>query len=116
MPQMHPRMTREARTVQVMVAMYCHDQHNTPSGVCEGCKELAEYAHQRLEKCPYQEGKTTCANCPIHCYRPALRERMRAVMRYSGPRMLWRHPLMAIFHMWDGLRKEPIRPEQNSAG
>ena len=116
MPQTHPRMTREARTMEVMVAMYCHDQHGTPGGFCEGCKELMEYAHGRLDKCPYQEGKTTCAKCPIHCYRPALRERMRAVMRHAGPRMLLRHPIMTVMHLWDGLRREPIRPGQEAAG
>lgn len=116
MPEMHPRMTREARTMEVMVAMYCHDLHNTPTGFCEECEELVAYAHGRLDKCPYQEGKTTCAKCPIHCYRPALRERMRVVMRHSGPRMLWRHPIMTALHLWDGLRKEPIRPKQEPAG
>ena len=116
MPEKHPRMTREARTMEVMVAMYCHDQHGTPDGFCDGCKELMEYAHGRLDKCPYQEGKTTCAKCPIHCYRPALREQMRAVMRYSGPRMLLRHPFMTVMHLWDGLRREPVRPRRGAAG
>jgi hypothetical protein len=114
-PETHPRMTREAKTMDVMVAMYCHDLHGTPNGHCEECRELMEYAKGRLERCPFQEGKTTCAKCPIHCYRPALRERMRAVMRHSGPRMLWRHPIMTIFHLWDGLRKEPIRPGQRTS-
>ena len=110
MPETHPRMTREARTMGVMVAMYCRDLHDTQGDLCEDCRELVEYAHGRLDKCPYQEGKTTCAKSPIHCYKPALRERMKAVMRYSGPRMLLRHPIMTALHLWDGLRKEPIRP------
>jgi predicted amidophosphoribosyltransferase len=116
MPDLHPRMTREARTMEVMVAMYCHDQHGSPQGLCEECQALVEYAHGRLDKCPYQEGKTTCAKCPIHCYRPALREQMRAVMRYAGPRMLLRHPFMTVMHLWDGLRSEPVRPRRGAAG
>jgi len=115
-PEIHPRMSREARTIDVMVAMYCHDLHGTRDGLCEDCRELVEYARGRLDKCPYQEGKTTCAKCPIHCYKPSLRERMRAVMRYSGPRMLLRHPIMTIFHLWDGLRKEPVRRGREAAG
>jgi hypothetical protein len=115
-PETHPRMTREAKTMEVMVAMYCHDQHGTLNGLCEECQELIEYAQGRLEKCPFQEGKTTCAKCPIHCYRPALRGRMRAVMRHSGPRMLWRHPIMTVQHLWDGLRKEPIRAGREPGG
>ena len=116
MPELHPRITREARTMQVMVAMYCHDLHGTRNGFCEGCRELVEYAHGRLDKCPFQEGKTTCAKCPIHCYRPALRQQMRVVMRHSGPRMLWRHPIMTVLHLWDGLRREPIRPGREAIG
>ena len=116
MPEMPPRMTREARTMEVMVAMYCHDLHGTRDGFCEGCRELVDYAHGRLDKCPYQGGKTTCAKCPIHCYRPAMRERMRSVMRHAGPRMLWRHPIITVLHLWDGLRKEPVRDGQEAVG
>jgi hypothetical protein len=112
----HGRMAREARTMEVMVEMYCHDLHGAQKGLCEGCRELVEYAHGRLEKCPYQEEKTTCAKCPVHCYRPAIRERMRAVMRHAGPRMLWRHPILTIMHLLDGLRKGPVRSRRETAG
>lgn len=110
----HPRMTRERRTVEAMLEIYCAGQHGrrqhaVAGGLCEDCEALREYAMQRLEKCPYQEGKTTCAKCPIHCYRPQMRTRIRTMMRYAGPRMLYRHPLMALQHMVDGFRKEPIR-------
>jgi hypothetical protein len=36
-----------------------------------------------------------------------MRERVRVAMRYAGPRMLFRHPIMALLHLIDGLRKEP---------
>jgi hypothetical protein len=114
--EMRPRMAREARTMEIMVAMYCRDLHRTQQGTCEKCRELVEYAYGRLDKCPYQEGKTTCAKCPIHCYKPALREQMRAVMRYAGPRMLWRHPILTILHLWDGLRKGPTRARREPVG
>jgi hypothetical protein len=32
---------------------------------------------------------------------------MREVMRYAGPRMIWRHPILAIWHMIDGKREAP---------
>ncbi len=114
MRQAQSRLTREAKTMEVMVSIYCHDLHGTQNGFCDECTELVEYAHGRLDKCPYQEGKTTCASCPIHCYKPALRDRMRIVMRHSGPRMLWRHPIMTVLHLWDGRRKEPIRPKREA--
>ena len=79
----------------------------TTGALCESCETLAAYAQARLFRCVYQEAKPTCANCPIHCYRPDMREQVRAVMRYAGPRMLLRHPYLAIMHLLDGLRKAP---------
>lgn len=64
----------------------------------------------RLERCPFQEGKTTCARCPIHCYKPEERNLIRSVMRFAGPRMLYRHPWLAFRHMLDGIRKQPVGP------
>ncbi|MBN1472600.1 MAG: nitrous oxide-stimulated promoter family protein, partial [Syntrophaceae bacterium] len=29
---------------------------------------------------------------------PAMREKIKAVMRYSGPRMLYRHPILMGIH------------------
>lgn len=106
----HPRMTREARTIEAMIHIYCRDQHGTRGGLCPECATLQEYAGLRLEKCPFQEAKTTCAKCPVHCYRPAMREQIRVVMRYAGPRMLWRHPVLAIMHLLvDSRRDTPGR-------
>ncbi len=113
MSDKHPRMNRENKTIAVMIALYCQDRHGTAE-LCPGCRLLLDYARERLEKCPFQEGKTTCARCPVHCYKPAMRERVRAVMRYSGPRMTYRHPVMAIQHLLDGRRKEPLRPEKTA--
>ena len=72
--------------------------------LCPECQELLKYAFERLDKCPFQERKTTCAKCPVHCYRPELRERIRVVMRYAGPRMLFRYPILAIHHLLDGMK------------
>jgi hypothetical protein len=32
--------------------------------------------------------------------------RIRAVMRYAGPRMLYKHPVMTLQHIVDGWRKK----------
>ena len=109
MPTDHPRMIRERRTVEAMIGIYCHAHHGTRNNLCSECAQLKDYANLRLVKCPFQEGKTTCARCPIHCYTPAMREEIKAVMRYAGPRMLYRHPILAVQHLIDGRRKEPVR-------
>ena len=90
-----------------MIGMYCRRHHNGTE-ICEECAGLLQYARQRLEKCPFGEGKTTCAKCQVHCYKPDMRQKIRVVMRYSGPRMLFRHPVMAFRHLLDGRRKIPL--------
>ena len=107
MPLTHPRMVRENKTVRSMVVIYCRAEHGTTNGLCTECQELMDYATKRLEKCPYQEEKSTCVNCPIHCYTDTMRERMRIVMRFSGPRMITRHPYLAVRHLLDGRKEAP---------
>lgn len=102
-----PRIDRERRTVAAMVRIYCRGRHGTAVGLCPECAKLLGYAHARLEGCRFQEGKPTCGGCAIHCYRPDMRERIREVMRYAGPRMLLRHPVMAVRHLIDGRRRPP---------
>lgn len=105
--KVHPRMKRERQTVEYMIDIYCRDHRHTSEELCDECRELAEYARFRLKNCPFQENKTTCGNCPIHCYKPNMRQKICEVMRYAGPRMIRYHPLLAVGHMIDGLRKEP---------
>jgi hypothetical protein len=107
------RLAREAETLKAMLRLYCRGKHGEDVDLCAECRELQDYALERLEKCPFQQGKTTCAHCPVHCYRANMREHIRMVMRFSGPRMPLTHPLMALRHTLDNLRKEPRRPVQH---
>lgn len=100
------RLGREFTTMRHMVGLYCRDHHApTGPGPCPQCAGFLDYAARRLDKCPYGVDKPTCANCPIHCYKQAPREFAREVMRYAGPRMLTRHPWLAVMHLIDGRRK-----------
>ena len=103
------RIKREGDTVVLMIGLYCR-RHHSSRELCRECTGLLQYARERLEKCPFGEGKTTCAKCPVHCYRPSMRQRIRVVMRYSGPRMLLRHPVISLRHLLDGRRKTPFKP------
>ena len=96
-----------------MVAMYCA-HHHCGSDTCVDCAALADYADQKLDRCPYGGDKPSCTNCPIHCYRPEPRELMREVMRFAGPRMLTRHPVLAILHLFDDRKKAPPLPRKSS--
>lgn len=125
---------REQEIVSQMIALYCKGNHSAHRSVslrerggemrqmregaalrergsgerwdlCPECAELEAYAHARSERCPFMEEKTFCSNCTVHCYRPEMRERIRTVMRYAGPRMLFHHPVMAIRHMIESQRE-----------
>lgn len=101
------RLKRERHTIQAMIQLYCRDHHASRGSLCSECQSLADYANERLEHCPYAIDKPTCVKCPIHCYRLEQREKVRQVMRYAGPRMIWRHPILAIFHILDGRQPAP---------
>ena len=97
------RIEREKKTVAAMISIYCRNKEGNRT-LCDGCKELLEYAHRRLEHCKFGNNKSTCRKCPIHCYKPDMRERMRQIMRYAGLRMILFHPIMAIRHLGDERR------------
>ena len=99
------RLAREWATLAAMVDIFCRGRHGGGESPCAECGAFLEYAEVRLQKCPYGEAKPTCARCPIHCYRPARRTEAKRIMRFAGPRMLLRHPLLALAHQLDGLRK-----------
>lgn len=107
-PKVAKRRAREKKTVSQMIALYCAGNHAGVSRdvtafcgepVCEECAKLDAYATLRTERCRKMEVKTSCDACENHCYAPEMREKVRAVMRYSGPRMLTKHPVAAIRHL-----------------
>jgi predicted amidophosphoribosyltransferase len=101
----HARLVREWKTVVAMIRIYCQGQHGSGGALCQECAQLVEYAGVRLERCRFGAAKPTCAKCPVHCYQRTRREQIKAVMRYAGPHMLWRHPRLALHHWLDGLRR-----------
>ena len=104
----HPRITREKKTIDKMVHVYCKGKHGSKSNqLCDDCTEFLAYAFNRLDKCPFQEEKSTCGKCLVHCYQPQMREKAKRVMRYGGPRLIYKSPLLSLHHVFDG-RKKPL--------
>lgn len=108
------KRAREKMIVSQMIAIYCRKNHHTKNGLCPDCAELDIYARLRSDKCPFMETKTFCANCKVHCYQPEMREKIREVMRFSGPRMIFHHPVTAVRHMIE-TKKEKKRLEREDA-
>ena len=86
-----------------MIRLYCRRKEGNRA-VCDSCRQLKEYALARLDCCRFGERKPACRNCKVHCYQPELREKIRRVMRFSGPRMLLCHPILAMWHVVCTLR------------
>lgn len=95
----------EKKVVSQMITIYCKRNHRggeivrNESGLCPECAQLEAYARMRSDKCPFMETKTFCSNCKVHCYKPEMREKIRQVMRFAGPRMLFVDPVNAIRHV-----------------
>ena len=100
------RLAREWKTVSAMLRIYCRDNHN--GNLCPECQQLMSYVNLRLDRCRFGEEKPTCAKCPVHCYQRDRREQIRVVMRYSGPKMLWEHPILSLWHLLDGWFRRPV--------
>lgn len=91
----------EKLLISEMIALYCRKQHHSPEGKTSApeCQQLHDYALARIEHCPFMETKTFCSACKVHCYKPEMREQIRTVMRWAGPRMLPVHPVLSIKHV-----------------
>lgn len=107
-PREARRREREKRVISQMVCIFCAGNHGASARtetafcgerLCPACKELDEYAVERTQRCRKMGAKTSCEECGNHCYAPQMRECIRAVMRYAGPRMITRHPVAAVRHL-----------------
>ena len=102
------KRSMEIDVMMEMIDLYCRGQghanrtdlqDDTPA-LCPDCRRLLDYARDRIIRCPRMAVKSFCSACPVHCYTTDMREQIRVVMRYSGPRMLLHRPLMTLQHIW----------------
>jgi hypothetical protein len=93
------RKKHEQKIMGEMIAIYCKGNHGGEGKLCAQCRELLEYSKIKIDSCPMGEAKTFCSDCKVHCYGKDMRITVKKVMRYAGPRMLIRHPILAIKHM-----------------
>ncbi|MDR2466211.1 MAG: nitrous oxide-stimulated promoter family protein [Prevotellaceae bacterium] len=98
-PQLGKHRAREAKTLALMINIYCRNKHRADTTPCGECAELLRYSMRRLSNCTFRERKPACSKCSVHCYAANQRNRIRAVMRYAGPRMIFLHPILTINHL-----------------
>lgn len=94
----------EKKTVAKMIQIYCTAKHNTKNSLCLDCSVLNDYAQKRLDRCHFGENKPNCQSCPIHCYNPEMRIKIQKIMKFSGPRMILKSPLLTLRHLAKGLK------------
>jgi hypothetical protein len=90
----------ESETIKKMIMIYCRAVHGGGHGLCGECSDLLNYALQRIDKCFYGDQKPVCSKCEVHCYKPAMRNKIKDVMRYSGPRMLLKSPVLSLRYLY----------------
>ena len=95
----------EKLTLTRMISIYCKGNHGSSKVFCGECNELELYAHKRLDLCRYAEDKPACKDCETHCYKSVCRNKIREVMRYSGPRMMFYYPADFLSHFFRKLKK-----------
>jgi len=94
------KIETEKQTVAYMIGLYCKKKHKTTS-LCNTCEELKVYALERLTRCQYGDSKAACKNCTTHCYKVIMRQRIRDVMKFSGPRMIFYYPIDYVQHLFN---------------
>jgi len=98
-PNTGPVIAKEKDVVLKMIRLYCEKKHgSTKDNLCLDCLDLLEYSHHRLNHCQYGDEKPTCRKCETHCYKPEMRQKIKDVMRFSGPRLALRAPIDWIKH------------------
>ncbi|MDD3322299.1 MAG: nitrous oxide-stimulated promoter family protein [Paludibacter sp.] len=92
------KIDSEKKVIQNMIRLYCRKKHKGEE-LCDECNILLNYATDRLTKCPFKDEKPACADCKVHCYKTEMREKIRRVMRFSGPRMIIYYPKDFFIHI-----------------
>lgn len=93
------RIEKEKKTIELMIKIYCKKKHKCRSELCDECKELLQYAHKRLDFCKFGNKKSFCSKCPIHCYKPDMKIKIKEVMKFSGPRLVIYSPVEFFKHI-----------------
>ncbi len=95
---------REKKVISEMVKLYCRKNHKKRE-LCDECKEVLNCSLKRIDNCQFMETKTFCSNCKAPCYSPKMKEKVKQIMKFSGPRILFHHPLLVISHMLSRFKK-----------
>ncbi len=107
-------IANEKKTIAKMVHIYCHAYHGTwGKTLCKDCEALLDYSFLKTDNCVFGNKKPACQVCPVHCYSKINREKIKEVMRFAGPRMLFRHPIDTVRHLINLHKSKRILKNKN---
>lgn len=89
----------EKSTIEKIAGIYCSNKHGVTGVLCYDCSKLLADTIHLVNKCPYSP-KPACGACKTNCFSVEHKRKMNQVMKYSGARMLFRHPILTINHLW----------------
>lgn len=93
---------KDLATLEAMAQIYCDAHHigmnKDAVNLCIECREAVIATLNRTQVCPNGHIHN-CQDCDIKCQRGDGQSRIKAIMAYSAPRMLWRHPLMTFTYL-----------------
>lgn len=111
------QLRRDLKLLITFVAIRCRHEHGDkpkqtlalkthdvaalagrPVDLCADCGKLLAHALIKRAHCPY-DPKPMCKKCPTHCYAPHHRNAMRAVMRFSGRKLVLSGRLDYLLHL-----------------
>jgi hypothetical protein len=110
-----PGEVKDLKVLAQFTAVYCQAHHAGPRQapavaepalqtvlpdkypVCSDCAAFLAYACERRLCCPLED-KPACKHCQVHCYKPGHREKVRAIMRFSGRYLIRRGRLDLLWH------------------
>jgi len=115
MSELTEAQIKDVRILADFIKLFCHAHHNRKvvgerelaevlcsaghgnGTLCTDCAELLEHGIRKRAVCPL-DPKPNCRNCHIHCYSKEYRQKIRAIMAYSGRKIILRGRLDYLWH------------------
>lgn len=94
MSKLEKKKLEKKQVLEKMIRLYCKNNHK--DYLCNDCKNLISYSNIRTDYCKRLDEFFFCSSCDRTCYDNENLEKIRKIMRYSGPRMIYSDPKASV--------------------
>ena len=113
MKNIQSKREREKQMVSQMIALYCRRNHHTKGGPLPRLRSAERLRPPALRSLPVHGDENLLFQLPGTLLQAGDAGKIRAVMRFSGPRMILYHPVAAVRHVVE-TKREKKRLENNT--